>query len=49
MFHEALSSYREAYGFADRYLGPEDGITKNLRDVYNHASAIIDKKVKKAK
>ncbi len=36
-YHEAIESYRIAADFADRYLGPTDGITQNLKTIYEKA------------
>ena len=33
----AILSYKEAVNFAEKHLGPEDGITQNLRSVYENA------------
>ena len=33
----AILSYKKAVNFAERHLGPEDGITSNLRSVYENA------------
>ena len=33
----AILSYKKAVNFAERHLGPEDGITANLRNVYENA------------
>lgn len=48
-FHEAVESYRQATDFADRYLGSNDGITLNLKNIYEKAKAEIDKKIDKIK
>ena len=33
----AILSYKKAVNFAEKHLGPEDGITTNLRNVYENA------------
>ena len=33
----AILSYKKAVNFAEKHLGPEDGITMNLRNVYENA------------
>lgn len=33
----AILSYKKAVNFAEKHLGPEDGITQNLRNVYENA------------
>lgn len=33
----AILSYKKAVNFAEKNLGPEDGITLNLRSVYENA------------
>ena len=33
----AILSYKKAVNFAEKHLGPEDGITSNLRNVYENA------------
>ena len=33
----AILSYKKAVNFAEKHLGPEDGITQNLRSVYENA------------
>ena len=33
----AILSYKKAVNFAEKNLGPEDGITMNLRSVYENA------------
>jgi hypothetical protein len=33
----AILSYKKAVNFAEKHLGPEDGITSNLRSVYENA------------
>lgn len=36
-FPAAILSYKKAVNFAEKNLGPEDGITMNLRSVYENA------------
>ena len=38
----AILSYKKAVNFAEKHLGPEDGITQNLRNVYENARAELD-------
>ncbi len=33
----AILSYKKAVNFAEKHLGPDDGITQNLRNVYENA------------
>lgn len=33
----AILSYKKAVNFAEKNLGPDDGITQNLRSVYENA------------
>jgi hypothetical protein len=33
----AILSYKKAVNFAEKHLGPDDGITQNLRNVYDNA------------
>lgn len=33
----AILSYKKAVNFAEKNLGPDDGITQNLRNVYENA------------
>lgn len=33
----AILSYKKAVNFAEKHLGAEDGITQNLRSVYENA------------
>lgn len=35
-------SYKKAVNFAEKHLGPEDGITQNLRSVYENAKNELD-------
>jgi len=48
----AILSYKKAVNFAEKHLGPDDGITQNLRSVYENAKNELDlalfKKGKKA-
>lgn len=50
-FPAAILSYKKAVNFAEKNLGPEDGITQNLRNVYENARNELDmalmKKTKK--
>jgi len=41
-FPAAILSYKKAVNFAEKHLGPEDGITKNLRSVYENAKNELD-------
>ena len=34
-------SYKKAVNFAEKNLGPEDGITQNLRSVYENAKSEV--------
>lgn len=36
-FPAAILSYKKAVNFAEKNLGPEDGITQNLRNVFENA------------
>merc|ERR1719498_1906990 len=38
----AILSYKKAVNFAEKNLGPEDGITQNLRSVYENAKNELD-------
>jgi hypothetical protein len=38
----AILSYKKAVNFAEKNLGPEDGITINLRSVYENAKNELD-------
>jgi len=38
----AILSYKKAVNFAEKHLGPEDGITQNLRSVYENAKNELD-------
>jgi hypothetical protein len=41
MYNEALESYRQGADFAEKYLGASDGITINLKSIYERAKADI--------
>jgi len=45
----AILSYKKAVNFAEKHLGPEDGITQNLRNVYENAKSELDVAVFKKK
>lgn len=45
----AILSYKKAVNFAEKHLGPEDGITQNLRNVYENAKNELDVAVFKKK
>lgn len=45
----AILSYKKAVNFAEKHLGPEDGITVNLRNVYENAKNELDVAVFKKK
>jgi len=45
----AILSYKKAVNFAEKNLGPEDGITQNLRNVYENAKTELDVAVFKKK
>ena len=38
----AILAYNKAVNFAEKHLGPEDGITQNLRSVYENAKNELD-------
>ena len=38
----AILSYKKAVNFAEKNLGPDDGITQNLRNVYENAKNELD-------
>lgn len=38
----AILSYKKAVNFAEKHLGPDDGITQNLRSVYENAKNELD-------
>ena len=39
----AILSYKKAVNFAEKHLGPEDGITQNLRQVFENAKVEVRK------
>ena len=41
----AILSYKKAVNFAEKNLGPEDGITQNLRNVFENAKVELDTNV----
>lgn len=45
----AILSYKKAVNFAEKHLGPDDGITQNLRNVYENAKSELDVAVFKKK
>lgn len=45
----AILSYKKAVNYAEKNLGPEDGITQNLRNVYENARTELDVAVFKKK
>ena len=45
----AILSYKKAVNFAEKNLGPEDGITQNLRNVYENAKNELDMAMYKKK
>ena len=45
----AILSYKKAVNFAEKNLGAEDGITQNLRNVYENAKNELDVAVFKKK
>ncbi len=45
----AILSYKKAVNFAEKHLGPEDGMTVNLRNVYENAKNELDVAVFKKK
>lgn len=45
----AILSYKKAVNFAEKHLGAEDGITQNLRNVYENAKNELDVAVFKKK
>lgn len=47
-YHAAILSYKKAYNFAIKNLGPEDGITENLKNVYENARKELDPSFKKS-
>lgn len=46
-YHAAILSYKKAVNFAEKHLGPEDGITENLRNVYENARSELDPNYKR--
>ena len=38
----AILSYKKAVNFAEKNLGPEDGITQNLRNVFENAKVEVN-------
>ncbi len=48
-YHAAILSYKKAFNFAEKNLGPEDGITQNLQNVYENARSELDPNFKKQK
>lgn len=43
----AILSYKKAVNFAEKNLGPEDGITQNLRNVFENAKVELDQSLYK--
>lgn len=43
----AILSYKKAVNFAEKHLGPDDGITTNLRNVYENARSELDQALQK--
>jgi tetratricopeptide (TPR) repeat protein len=41
----AILSYKKAVNYAERNLGPEDGITQNLRSVYENAKSEVSESI----
>ena len=41
----AILSYKKAVNFAEKNLGPEDGITQNLRNVFENAKVEVSNSV----
>lgn len=41
-YHAAILSYKKAFNFAETNLGGEDGITQNLKNVYENARSELD-------
>ena len=37
----AILSYKKAVNFAEKNLGPDDGITQNLRNVFENAKVEV--------
>lgn len=48
-YHAAILSYKKAVNFAEKHLGPDDGITENLRNVYENARSELDPSFKTKK
>ena len=44
-FPAAILSYKKAVNFAEKNLGPEDGITQNLRNVFENAKIEVSRQV----
>jgi len=42
----AILSYKKAVNFAEKNLGPEDGITQNLRNVFENAKVEVSAMLK---
>jgi len=40
----AILSYKKAVNFAEKHLGPDDGITQNLRSVFENAKVEVSLK-----
>jgi len=47
-YHAAILSYKKAYNFAMKNLGADDGITENLKNVYENARKELDPSFKKS-
>lgn len=47
-YHAAILSYKKAFNYAMKNLGPEDGITENLKNVYENARKELDPSFKKS-
>lgn len=43
----AILSYKKAVNFAEKNLGPDDGITQNLRNVFENAKIELDQSLYK--
>jgi len=41
----AILSYKKAVNFAEKNLGPDDGITQNLRNVFENAKVEVSQKL----
>lgn len=48
-FPAAILSYKKAVNFAEQNLGPDDGITQNLRNVFENAKIELDATQKRGK